>query len=115
MPVPSTLRLPNLGKISDQLASQNARISRYVDSLPRRVDSLVHAAIDSDWAEVRRLGDFLAATSEVYGCCEIRDAARRLCLEIDRPRNDLAVKRSLVRLIAKCGVARVPKAASASR
>ena len=100
------VNLPDLGKISNQLATQNARVQRYIDTLPKRIDSLVAAASSGDWREVRRLGEFLATTSVIYDCNEITHAARRMCAELDGPAEPIAVKRSLVRLIAKCGSAR---------
>ena len=99
----SQQNLPDLRAMSRRLADHNNRVTRYVEALPRRVDKLVEATRSRDWSEVRRLSEFLACSSDIFGCSEVAQAAHRVCQEVDEPDNEMAVKRSVIRLISSCG------------
>ena len=100
----SQQNLPDLRTISRRLADHNGRVARFVEALPRRVDKLVEATQARDWSEVRRLSEFLACSSDIFGCTEVAQAAHSVCKEVDEPDNEVAVKRSVIRLISSCGV-----------
>lgn len=100
----SQQNLPDLRTISRRLADHNGRVARFVEALPRRVDKLVEATQTRDWSEVRRLSEFLACSSDIFGCTEVAQAAHAVCKEVDEPDNEVAVKRSVIRLIGSCGV-----------
>jgi hypothetical protein len=99
----SQKNLPDLRTVSRRLADHNHRVARFVEALPRRVDKLVEATLARDWSEVRHLSEFLACSSDIFGCTEVAQAAQRVCKEVDEPGNDVAVKRSVIRLIGSCG------------
>jgi HPt (histidine-containing phosphotransfer) domain-containing protein len=71
--------LPSLNQATRRLAADNRRVMRFLNSLPDQIDELIRAATADDWAEVRRLGDFLAISSDVYGISHVGAAARQLC------------------------------------
>ncbi len=95
--------LPHLGRISQRLADHNSRVARYVEALPARVEEVVAATRMRDWSEVRRLSEFLACSSDIFGCAEIAQAADRVCREVDRADDELTIKRSVIRLVSLCG------------
>ena len=99
----SEKNLPDLRTMSRRLADHNNRVARYVEALPRRVDKLVQATLARDWIEVRRLSEFLACSSDIFGCMEVAQAAQCVCKQVDEPDNEVAVKRSVIRLIGSCG------------
>lgn len=105
-----TPHLPKLSELSDKLAGNNAKVSRYVDSLPVRLDTLVAAANEQDWSEVRRIGDQLVRTAETFGYPSASQAARQLCQELDKPHNVAGIKRSLLRVLGVYGSIRRPHA-----
>ena len=107
--------LPDLGRLSSQLAEHNRRLTNYIDALPGRMDKLVEAALDKDWPELRRQTDYLACSSIVFGCPEMTQAAQRVATEAGKPANDLAIKRSLIRLLARCGSFKPSSVAAPSR
>lgn len=103
-----TPHLPNLSKLSDKLAGNNAKVSRYVDSLPVRIDTLVAAANEQDWSEVRRISDQLVRSAETFGYPNVSQAAMQLCQELDKPHNVSGIKLSLLRVLGVYGSIRRP-------
>ena len=94
---------PDLRSTARRLADHTKRVARFIEGLPRRVDKLVDATRARDWSEVRRLSEFLACSSDIFGCTEVAQAAQRVCQEVDTADNDVAVKRSVIRLVGSCG------------
>lgn len=90
--------LPRLNQAACRLAADNERVTRFVRSLPDQVDELFTAALEENWAEVRRLGDFLSASSDAYGVREFGEAARQLC-DVCDGNHRFEAKRRLLRLI----------------
>lgn len=103
--------LPNLSKLADKLAGNNARVSRYIDSLPMRIDTLAAAVNQQDWSEVRRIADQLVRTAQTFGCPAIGQAAEALLGELDKPHNAAGIKLSLQRVLGLQGGLRRPHAA----
>jgi HPt (histidine-containing phosphotransfer) domain-containing protein len=92
-----------MGQASDRLARQSDRLQRYLESIPPRVDALVKAAMANDRETMRRIGSFLATSSVVFGLTNLSEAAQNFCQELNRSSDNLGIKRSLVKLIARCG------------
>ena len=99
----------DLAHLSSTLAKNNARVARFIDSLSRRVDQLVEAALQEDWEEVRRVSDFLVRAGDTYGFPALVECAQRVCDETSKPKNQLGIKRSVVRLIGSCGKSRAKR------
>jgi hypothetical protein len=105
----------DLAKPIAKAAADNARVSRYMDSLVGRMDRLVEATTASDWSEVRRVSENLQRTGRNYGCPSIAQRAEKVCDEMDEPNNTLEINRSVLRLIGACGreqASRTPEASS---
>ena len=102
---------PDLGTLTDQLALDNARVSKFVDSLFGQVDDLIDATMQSDWSEVTQLCKTMARTSAEHGYPIVSERAEQVCEAARKPQNELAIKRSIVKLIGSCGRARRPEQA----
>lgn len=102
--------LPNLRSLSAQLAAHNDRVRRFVDGLPGRVDKLVAASQAGDWPEVKRLSEYLACSSDIFGCQDVAAAAQAVVDAAGRPNNELLVRQKLIRLIGRCGMVGGPTA-----
>ncbi len=89
----------DLAHLSSALAANNARVARFADGLTRRIDQLVEAALQEDWEEVRRVSDFLARSGDAHGYSELAQLAETVRDETQKPENQLAIKRSILRLI----------------
>jgi HPt (histidine-containing phosphotransfer) domain-containing protein len=105
----TTRTLPDLGRLSNQLVAHNARIGRYLETLPKHVDKLVQAMEAGDLSEVKRLSDFLASSSVMFDCPEMTEIAQSVCDAVDKPNNETEIKRSVMRLISVCGSVRRPR------
>ncbi len=105
-----TPHLPNLSKLTDKLAGNNAKVARYIDSLPLRIDTLLAAVNDQDWSEVRRIGDQLVRSAEAFGYPAVGQAAQQLCQELDKPHNVEGIQRGIVRILGVYGSLRGPHA-----
>ncbi len=106
----TTRTFPDLGRLSNQLVADNARIGRYMESLPKHVDKLMQATEAGDWNEVKRLSDFLASSSVMFDCPEMTAIAQSVCEAVDKPNNEIEIKRSVLRLISACDSIRRPMA-----
>lgn len=105
-----TPHLPNLSKLTEKLAGNNAKVSRYIDSLPMRIDTLVAAANGQDWSEVRRIGDQLVRSAEAFGYPAIGQAAQQLCQELDKSHNVEGIQLGILRILGVYGSLRGPHA-----
>lgn len=94
---------PDVAQLATRLASDQARVAEYVDTLVNRLDELVAATGRADYHEVRRISGEIADAGRASGHRAISALAQRVCDEAHQPENDLAVKRSLIRLIGTCG------------
>lgn len=109
--------IPNLAELTARLTADNERVARFADTLPPRIESIVEAAMDEDWAEVSRLTDYLSRTCNVYGFANIAQAASQVT---DAIRADHGAKgansqpasketrRRIVRLVGLAGRANSP-------
>lgn len=97
---------PDLGKMADQMAVNQAKVSQLIEQLNGSLDQLVAATVRNDWSEVRQLSGDLADGGRKNGYRSISALAQRVCDEADRPNNAIEVKRSLIRLIGTCGRAK---------
>ncbi|MEE8452827.1 MAG: hypothetical protein V3R99_12960 [Thermoguttaceae bacterium] len=103
---------PDLGKMADQMAGNQAKVSQLIEQLNDSLDRLVAATVREDWSEVRQLSSDLADGGRENGYRSISALAQRVCDESERPDNTLEVKRSLIRLIGTCGRAKSSQAAA---
>lgn len=92
---------PNSPPPADRL-----RAERFVENLPQRLDQLVEAALDEDWNEVRRVGDYLAEAASRFGYDALTECAREIADAAIGDNNQLAVKRHILELIGRCGKVR---------
>jgi hypothetical protein len=90
----------NLPALNRRLAVDSRRVSQLVDTLSVQIDSLVSAAENSDWSEIRRQAAEMAV---VESDPVIAEAARQVAAAADRPHAELPVRRALMRLIGAYG------------
>ena len=88
------------------MALQHARAAKSIDVLAAGVDRLVAAASQRDWHAVAQISHELAKDSRSRGFRGVTALAERVHQEAHKPDNDIAVKRSLIRLICTCGRSR---------
>jgi CRP-like cAMP-binding protein len=108
-------KLPDLAQLTARLAADNARVARYIERLPEQIDKLVAAVDKAEWDEVQRICDYLARTSQTYGCEALYEQARRVSMALQRRDDELAVKRSVIHLLGAYGRLRAPAAACAGK
>src|SRR5262245_13640371 len=98
--------VPNIPKLCSRLATDNARVTRFIDRMAQRVDALMQALQQGDVSELRRLSENIVATSDVSDLDTVRYRAERVCQELLKPNNLRGIERSVVHLIGACGSAR---------
>ena len=59
--------LPNFSQLNAKLAVDNQRVNQWIDGLVEHIDNLVDATTRSDWMEVKRLSEYIARASAIYG------------------------------------------------
>ena len=96
-------RQPDIRRLTAKMARDNDRVTCFVHGLTRHVDRLVSASQMTDWKEVRRVCEFLMKSSTVYGLDEIAQSAQRVCRALDDSEGSDEVKRSLLKLVGRCG------------
>jgi hypothetical protein len=99
--------IPNLSELTARLTADNERVSRFADTLPPRIESIVEAAMAEDWAEVSRLSDYLSRTCGVYGFANIAQAASQVTesIRVDQSGAPLAGKETRHRVVRLVGLA----------
>ena len=97
---------PNIAALSERIAKDNARVSRFMESLVNHVDLIVDAAAAEDWHEVARQAEYLAGGGASHGCSELTIRAAELSETLKNPYNAATARRQIVRLIGACGRAR---------
>lgn len=102
--MPETL-IPNLADLTAKLTADNERVARFADTLPPRIESIVEAAMDEDWAEVSRLTDYLSRTCNVYGFANIAEAASQVTQSIRADASSPASKETRRRVVRLVGLA----------
>lgn len=99
--------LPNFAQLNAKLAVDNQRVNQWIDGLVERIDNLVDAATRSDWMEVKRLSQFIARASAIYGFPLLAENADRLVTAADLE-NETEIKRGVIKLIGAAGRTRKP-------
>lgn len=99
--------LPNIAHLNAKLASDNQRVNLWVDGLVERIDKIVEATMRSDWMEVKRLTDFIARSSAIYGFPLLAENAERLA-NASAQEDETEIKRGVIKLIGAAGRARRP-------
>jgi hypothetical protein len=96
-------QLPDLKTLSNRLAAHNGRVARFVDGLAARVDQMVAATSAGDWGEVRRQSEYLAYSSDLFGCRDVAQAAQAVFRATDAPHDELMIRRNVIHLVGRCG------------
>lgn len=92
-------KFPDIGRMAATMSRHHARVLNVALVLSSRLDELVTAVSCQDWAEVQRASQKLAEDSRAGGYRVLSGMASRVAEEARRPHNELAIKRSLIRLI----------------
>lgn len=101
-----------LAELTARLSADNERVARFADSLPPRIESVVDAAMEEDWAEVSRLTDYLSRTCGVYGFADLAKAASEVVESIRADQGAKETRRRVVQLVGIAGrVASAPAGA----
>src|SRR5436190_5013757 len=95
--------IPNLADLTARLTADNERVTRFADTLPPRIESIVEAAMNDDWDEVSRLSDYLSRTCGVYGFKNIAIAASQVTESIRTDQGNKETRRRVVRLVGLAG------------
>lgn len=95
--------MPNLSELTARLTADNERVSRFADTLPPRIESIVEAAMNEDWNEVSRLTDYLSRTCGIYGFANIAQAAGQVTESIRADQGGKETRRKVVRLVGLAG------------
>ena len=103
---------PDMAQMAAQMATNQAKVAWYIETLNASIDQLVTAAVREDWSEVQRVSGQMADGGRESGHRAISALAQRVCDEAHRPDNAVGVKRSLIRLIGTCGRAKSPEPAA---
>jgi HPt (histidine-containing phosphotransfer) domain-containing protein len=93
----------DIAGLSARIAKDNARVTRFMESLVNHVDLIVDAAAAEDWSEVARQAEYLAGGGATHGCNELADRAAELSTTLKDPANTELARRQVVRLIGACG------------
>jgi hypothetical protein len=99
--------LPNIAHLNAKLAADNQRVNQWVDGLVERIDKIVDATMRSDWMEVKRLSQFIARSSAIYGYPLLAENADRLA-GASEAQDDTEIKRGVIKLIGAASRARKP-------
>ncbi len=97
---------PNIATMSRTMAVHHARAAKSIDVLAAGIDGLVAAAVRRDWHAVGQISRELAEDSRSQGYRGVTALAERVHEEAHKPDNDIAVKRSLIRLVGTYGRSR---------
>ncbi len=104
-------RLRALGKLSETLAENNARVERFADGLPAQIDQMIAATQAGTWRDVHRVSSEIASEGSAVGtaAAELTLRAAEVAKRSRRPGQGLTTKRSLIRLIGSVGRMRSSK------
>ncbi|QDU25346.1 hypothetical protein ETAA8_04120 [Anatilimnocola aggregata] len=96
----------DLAKTNQRLASNNARVTALLNSLPLLLDHLIAAADRRDWLEVVRQSESLAEMGRAMKCDTLAIPAGELAAVTEARSSELEIKRHLLRVIGAAGRAR---------
>jgi hypothetical protein len=99
--------LPNFAHLNAKLAVDNQRVNQWIDGLVDHIDNLVDATTRSDWMEVRRLSEYIARASAIYGFPLLAENADRI-ITASELENETEIKRGVIKLIGAAGRTRKP-------
>ena len=99
--------LPNFSQLNAKLAVDNQRVNQWIDGLVEHIDNLVDATTRSDWMEVKRLSEYIARASAVYGFPLLAENADRV-ITASELENETEIKRGVIKLIGAAGRTRKP-------
>jgi HPt (histidine-containing phosphotransfer) domain-containing protein len=102
-PAPATFAARDIAELSARIAKDNARVSRFMESLVNHVDLIVDAASADDWREVARQADYLAGCGASHGCQELAERAAELSTTLKNSNSREDVRRQVIRLVGACG------------
>ncbi len=105
--MPDATPLPNLSQLNARLANDNQRVNQWVDGLVERIDKIVEATMRSDWMEVKRLTDFIARSSAIYGFPLLTENAERVSAASSKE-DETEIRRGVIKLIGAAGRTRRP-------
>ena len=97
--------LPDLSGYARTLASNNAKVTEFVDSLASFIDDVVDATTARDWNELERLCNYIARGGELIGHPHITERARQLAGMLKQG-DEAEIRRGVLRLIGASGRAR---------
>lgn len=103
MPLPSPR---DIAGVNQKLASNNARVSAALNSLPDWLDRLVAAADRHDWQEVTRQSESLAELGRSLKCDSLVAPASQLAAAAEARTSEFEIKRHLLRVIGAAGKAK---------
>jgi hypothetical protein len=99
--------LPNFSQLNAKLAVDNQRVNQWIDGLVEHIDNLVDATTRSDWMEVKRLSEYIARASAIYGFPLLAENADRV-ITASELENETEIKRGVIKLIGAAGRTRKP-------
>ena len=94
--------LPDLSSYSRQLATNNARVTDFVDTLATFIDDVVDATTARDWRELERLCNYIGRGGELMGHPHLTERARQLA-GILKQGDETEIRRGVVRLLGATG------------
>jgi hypothetical protein len=95
-------KLPDLSGYSRELATNNARVTEFVDSLASFVDDVIDAVTARNWQELERLCNYIGRGGEIIGHPHLSERARQLA-GIAKQGDEAEIRRGVVRLIGATG------------
>jgi hypothetical protein len=101
-----TASRPLLSQQADQLARNNARTLQATDRLIEAVDQILKAMAEGNWTELRASCESLAMSAESRGWTEVQAATADVQQALDGAGDEQRIRRSVIRLIARCGRAK---------
>jgi hypothetical protein len=94
---------PNLAGFSSRLAANNGRVIDFLKRAEAQLSQTVSSQTEDDWAEVLRLGHYVAQASQAAGYSDVARQAALLCQHLEHPESRDEALAALVRLIGMCG------------
>ena len=89
----------DIAKVNQKLASNNARVSAALGSLPAWLDRLIAAADRRDWQEVTRQSESLADLGRSLKSDALANPAHQLAAAAEARSSEVEIKRHLLRVI----------------
>lgn len=94
---------PAFSAAFESLSQNQGRVAAAVDALDRQIQALISAAVREDWEKVAFVSRHMAAMGRAEGRRSLAALAQQVYEDASQPNNEVAVKRSLIRLIGTHG------------